>query len=195
MVRRIHLDEVRPGDVLVYKRGGLVADVLSWLIWKLKEPKWDRWGWHTAPVVALALPYYYDRLAIALGKTKGELYRELGEADGSPIVVSAECPKLVLRKAAGDVRAYRITEVMPSTALSMKVVTDHVGHRYDFLVYFLTALAVLLRPHIDFPRIINKVYDCWEVTWSAADTWEADITTEYNYPWLCDLLRLCGECR
>jgi hypothetical protein len=167
MIRRINFSEIRPGDVLVFKGKGFLFECLSKII-KLKVHDWDKWGWHMAPVV---------------------------EVD---TFMDAQLPKLKLSKISDynpkNIRAYRIKETEPEQSQLDDFVNYTLGRSYDWLVYFLTAFAILLRPKIDFPRVINRTYDCWETAWEFADFIDADITHEYNYPFITDMIHLAGEC-
>lgn len=165
----IDIDEARAGDIIVWKGDGLIYQVLSWLIKSLKEHDWDRWGWHTTPMISSQR--FVDALfpKIKISKLTDARY------------LNREC------------RVYRIFECPPVQSKINKFVKDKVGCPYDFLAYPLTALALLLRPRVDIPRIINKRFHCWETTWEFADECGCDITDDYHYPFLTDLLRLCGE--
>ncbi len=170
------LSEARPGDVLVFKGKGQPYGVLSWLIKRFKEPQWDFWGWHMAPIV----------------KVQREPYLQV-------IYIDAKFPRLKLSILKPDalVRCYRVLEQPPSEEAIQVVIDSHVGKWYDIIVYLLTGFAVLFRPRIDVPRIINLRYTCWEATWDALEYWDFDMlqipNSDYNYPFLTDFLRGIGE--
>jgi len=167
MIQRILLSEARPGDILAFKGEGFLFEILSRII-KWKIPSWDRESWHTAPIVAPG------------------------------IIMDAQWPRLKLSSISDftpeTIRAYRITEVPPTQEQLDSFISFTLGCRYDWLVYFLTAFAILLRPKIDFWRIINRSYDCWECAFEFADFMGSEISHNYNYPNLCDMLHLAGEC-
>jgi hypothetical protein len=169
MIRRIEFNEIRPGDVLVFKGNpnSFLNRNLSKMI-KKKVPKWDEWGWHMAPVVAI------------------------------DTFMDAQWPKLKLSKISDykpeNIRAYRIKETEPTKDQLDKFINYTLGRSYDWFVYILTAFAIQLRPGIDFPRVINRTYDCWETTWEFAGFIDSDITHDYNYPFLTDMISLAGEC-
>ena len=167
MIKRINLVEARPGDILTFKGHGFLYEVLSRII-KLKVPTWNREEWHTAPLVRPG------------------------------IIMDAEWPRLKLSPItdwpANEIKVYRINETPPTQEQLDDFIKDVEGCRYDWLVYILTALAILLRPKIDFPRIINRSYDCWETAWEFADYINSDITHDYTYPFLTDMIHLAGEC-
>ncbi len=165
---RIPINEVRAGDILVFKGSGIFAFVLSRLIKALKEPSWDCWGWHTAPVIA------------------------------PDIIVDAQWPKLKRArisdyvKAGREIKAYRIMDLPVEDKLA-GFAKEHIGRRYDWFVYILTTLAQLLRPMFDFPRIIDLRFTCWEITFDFCDDMGLDISPPYNYPFITDFLRYVGE--
>ena len=127
------------------------------------------WGWHTVPMVSNRsfVDALFPRLRIS----------------------RLTDPRYINRQ----FRVYRILETQPTQYKINKFIKDKVGCPYDFLAYPLTALAILLRPKFDIPRIINRRFHCWETAWSFADDMGFDITEPYNYPFLTDLLRICGE--
>jgi hypothetical protein len=166
---RIPLEEARVGDIILYKGQGFLYQSLSWLIHILKERNWDRWGWHLAPIVK------------------------------DNMILDAQFPKLKMTNyweqvhAGREVMAYRIFEKQPSKTKVNKFVESHVGCPYDIAVYLFTAIAYFFRPKFDVPRLINRRYTCWEITFEFADEMGIDICDSYNYPFVTDLLRLCGE--
>ena len=166
---QIDAGEIRSGDILVWKGSGLIYFVLSRLIKWFKEPSFDLWGWHTVPMI--------DNIQF------------LDAQFPKVRIESLTNPKYLKR----PFRAYRIFEESPASIRVIRFVQDKVGCWYDFLAYFLTALAVLLRPRFDIPRILDRKMTCWELTWEFADEMGFDITDDYCYPFLTDLLRLCGE--
>lgn len=164
---RIPINEVRAGDILIFKRSGLLANALSWIIKILKEPTWSRWGWHMGAVVN----------------------------DG--LYVDAQFPKVKLSKISDikrEVNVYRVTKEPPPQTTIDEFIHDHVGKPYDCLVYLWTGLAKLLRPHIPVPRIINRFFDCWEIVFDMMDYCDCDTDhSGYDYPFITDFLRYCGE--
>jgi hypothetical protein len=168
VITGISLAEARPGDVLVFQLSGWFPSLLAWLIWKIKAPGWDRDDWHLAPVV-IATPL-------------------------DLVYIDAQMPSVklnTLSRAASGVRAYRIMEEEPTQAQCQDIIADLVGKPYDILIYGLTAIRQL---GLKIPRIINQSYDCWEVTWEAADQWGHPISDSWEYPFITDFLRLAGEC-
>lgn len=170
--KQVALPETLPGDILVFKGDGLFFEVLGRIV-KWKVPTWDRWGWHTAPV----------------SKVSDKPYLRVEYLD-------AQFPKLKMNtiKPGDEVRVYRWLDAPPEQVQVDFWMADKVGCWYDWLVYFLTAFAILLRPKIDFPRVINRRYDCWETVWAFTGYFGRDLSEDYNYPFLTDLLKLAGEC-
>ena len=165
----ISFEDMGPGDVIVWRREGLVAGVLSWLIQKLKEPGYSRWGWHTTPVVAT---------------------NKILDAQFPKVKVSYISDYLAKGR---NCRVYRVfPHPLPDWQLE-KFTKSIVGKHYDFLVYIWTTISKLF----GFIRIINKRYSCWEVTWAFLDYFgfepldNSDFDIEY--PWLPDFLRCVGE--
>jgi len=166
---RIRPEEVRRGDIIVWKREGILSCLLSLLIKTVKEPKYDRWCWHTTPMITDT---------------------QFLDAQFPSLKLTSFIDKKYKDK---EFRVYRIFEAPPHANKLNKFAKDKIGCGYDFIAYILTALAVLLRPKIDIPRIINKKLTCWETAWEFADEMGLDITDDYDYPFITDLLRLCGE--
>lgn len=167
---RIDNSEARTGDIIIWKRTGLLAEVLSWLIQKLKEPDYDRWGWHMTPMIS-----------------------DTRFADAQfPVVKDASFDKYNL-----EFRTYRVSENPPTQAAIDNFCKTHLGKRYDWKVYIYTTLAQLLRPFIDVPRLIDCSYNCWEVTFDFLELSDfqpvENSDYDYNYPWLPDFLRCVGE--
>lgn len=113
-------------------------------------------------------------------------------------ILDAQWPKIKLNRVGAEdgegIRAYRIFESPPPNSAIAGFVNDRLGCWYDIVVYLLTAAAILLRPCIDVPRIINRRFDCWEIAFDFCDCMGEDITPSYQYPFLTDFLRLAGEC-
>ena len=170
MSGRIPATEVRPGDVALFQGTGPAFQILSRVL-KWAEPKWDRWGWHMAVVVDVE----GDRALILEG--------------------TAPCSRTTwVELASWDVRFYRWLDVQVEHARIAGFVQTHTGRRYDVVVYVLTVLARLLRAvNLDFPRVINRAYTCWELVWEFTDDCGCEITDEYHYPLLTDFLRACGD--
>lgn len=112
--------------------------------------------------------------------------------------MDAQWPRLTLtdytQTPSENIRAYRISEEPPTQQQLDDYIQYTLGCHYDFIVYFLTAFAILLRPQVDFPRVINRRYTCWEATWELIGFIKAIITHNYNYPFLTDLIHWAGEC-
>ncbi len=168
----IPLTKAKPGDVLVFRGGGILYEVLSRLIKRFKEPNYDRFGWHMSPIIKVQhSPYFLVTY------------------------IDAQFPrlKLAIVKPDDQVRCYRVLKRPPTKAKVQVVIDRLVGRPYDFLVHIWTFFAFLLRPKVDVPRIINRFYDCWEATFEALDEWGVDVTHVYHYPWLTDFLHFVGE--
>ena len=169
---RVPISEACPGDILIFKGRGIAYKTLSYLLRKLKEPNWDGWGWHMAPVISRETrPYLQIKY------------------------MDAQWPRLKITtlRLADKVRCYRVFDTEPP-ADKVKLFVDRVlGRSYDVMVHFWTMLALFLRPRINVPRIINRFYDCWECTFEALDQWGIDITWTWEYPWLTDFLRHVKE--
>ncbi len=163
---RIPINEARAGDILLFKRTGLFAFILAWLIKHLKEPNWDMRYWHMAPVIA------------------------------NDLIIDAQWPKLKRTRISDclkrEIRAYRIMD-LPAEDKLAGFAKEHIGRRYDWFVYILTTLAQLFRPMFDFPRIIDLRFTCWEITFDFCDDMGLDISPPYNYPFITDFLRYVGE--
>jgi hypothetical protein len=166
---RVSISEALPGDILIFKGKGLWYHLLSRLIKKWKEPNWDKWGWHMAPLVS---------------------QDEYMDAQWPRLKLSSLSQAL---KAGAEIRAYRIFPQIPPLEKRESFIQKFWGRRYDWFAYILTACAALLRPHIDVPRIINRSYTCWETAFEFADFCGISIEWDYFLPWLPDFLRYVGE--
>lgn len=154
--------EARSGDIVLHDRNGPLAAALSWLIQKVKEPRWNRQKWHMTPVVP------------------------------GNFVVDAQWPTLRLKHIDDfDPKTITVWRVMPkpSNERAQKFVKTHVGKPYDPLVYLWTTVRVFWH---GFPRIINRWYDCWEVTFDFIDEMGSDFQSDYEYPFITDFLRWVG---
>lgn len=164
---QVPLAEARAGDILIFKRNGFLACVLSWLIQRIKEPDWDRWGWHFGAVIS---PNIY---------------------------ADAQFPKVKLSKINDsklEIRCYRVIENYPKQTDIDEFINDHIGKPYDFIVYLHIGLAKLLRPQIPIPRVINRLYNCWEIAFDMMDYTGCEIDpSDYDYPFITDFLRYVGE--
>jgi len=200
----------RPGDGIHWQKDGWLSGGLSWVIKKIKEPWWDAWDWHLTPVVFVGTPSQInDWIANDLNPVRRSLgMKAISEfqftADNfvaiDAVLVDAQFPTVRLSLLSAYLakgragRAYRVVPVPPPQWKFNRFTADHVGRPYDFLVYLWTAL----RCFRDVPRVINRLYDCWEVLYNCYEyccRWCPDDGTDYdyNYPWLPDLRRAYGE--
>ena len=200
---RIDIKDVRPGDGIHWKREGILAGVLSFLIKHLKEHQWDRWDWHLTPVVYLGTPSQINQWCRELGLPEF-IFSAQSNFAVDAVFVDAQFPRVKLSllsqyQAKGrQCRAYRVVPVPPPQWKVDKFVKDHVGRRYDFIGYAWNGLAKLLRPRIEIPRVIDLKDYCWEVLvdfYEYCNQWEPADGTDYDflYPDICDLRRAYGE--
>ena len=170
---RVANNLIRPGDLVIWQRSGLLANVLSWIIHLLKEPEWDRWGWHMTPMVSAT---------------------EFVDAQFPKVKISSLTDSNYVNR---KFRVYKVSSAEPSPDKLLSFCKEHVGKKYDWKVYILTGVAKLLRPFIDIPRLVDRNYDCWEVSFNFLEIvdFEPVINSgyDYNYPWICDFLRCVGE--
>ena len=170
---RISIEQARPGDILVFKREGIIPLILGGLIKLTIARNWDFWGWHMAPVVApdTCMDATWPRLKLS--------------------IISE------LLAAGREIRCYRVFDNPPEPCKLTDYIEAHKGKRYDVIVYLFTALAALLRPRVDVPRVVNLKYTCWECTWDALEYWDFEMceipNSNYNYPFITDFLRYVGE--
>jgi hypothetical protein len=161
---RIPLEQARAGDVLVFNRAGLLALILSWVIQKLKEPKWDREDWHMGFVVS-----DYEYADAQFPKVKLSLLKDIKR----------------------PAKVYRLCEDCPKQSDIDEFVYDHIGKPYDFMVYFWTCLWAL---GIPVPRLVNRFYMCWEIAWDGLEYCGIDIDkSDRKYPFITDFLKYVGE--
>lgn len=197
---RVDLDNIQTGDIIHWKRDGVLAFVLAHLIHWLKEPEWDMWDWHTTPIVYMGLPSAINDWCRKMGFTEFQFVKYPGV---DAVIVDAQYPRIKLSLLSTYInnkhqcRCYRLLENEPTKPRVNTFVARHLNKRYDWKVYIYTALAKFLRPVIDVPRLIDNSYDCWEVTFNFLElfNFEADAGTnfDYDYPWLPDLRRAYGE--
>ena len=170
---RIPLNEVRPGDLLVFRGSGFVFNILGGIL-KLFEPQYDRWGWHVAFVSN------WD-------EEKGWL---ICESISQGIVLSqlSEHPP-------DEVRAYRWFETAPLQSMIDRYLVSHLGKQYDVAIYFWTTLQYLIRHYWNrrIPRLLDDRYTCWENLTEFCEDMGKPIQTRYDCPILTDILRALGK--
>jgi len=167
MIYRIPIEQARAGDILLFKRSGILSFSLAWMIKTIKEPSWDMAWWHMAPMIS------DDKYA---------------DAQWPRVKISSLLTAISKGK---EIRAYRIMESPPPQEKTDCFVKNTIGQLYDAPVYLWTALRKL---GIPIPRLINKWYDCWEVAYCAMDYWDCEIDpSDWNYPFITDFLRYAGE--
>jgi|TARA_Y100000310_G_scaffold16579_2_gene16541 hypothetical protein len=166
---------LKVGDILVFKRKGKTAAVLSLLI-KVFEPKWDRWGWHTAIVTSVNRA---GDIWIIEGTSPKSTGRELEEGE--------------------NVRVYRVfTELDRDKTFNRDMhitVISHINKPYDVAIYFWTALQYTIRHFFNhrIPRLLDDRYTCWELVCSICRDLDKPINSKYNCPMLPDILKAIGN--
>ena len=159
----IPYDELRVGDILVFKGGGLVFEILGRIL-KLSERHWDRWGWHTGFVV------YGNQVCESI-------------AEG--IVLSP-----LSKYKPEETRVYRWLDTPPTNKKINTYLKSHLGKRYDVAIYFWTALQYLIRHFWNrrIPRLLNDRFTCWENISEFCDDMGKPILSHFDCPMLPDIL-------
>jgi len=158
----VPIEQARVGDIVLCDRGGFLAAALSFLIQKVKEPRWDRKKWHTMPVV------------------------------GPGLVFDARWPHLkIVGIDTFDLSKLTVWRIMdrPDPYRVYKFLQTYTGCPYDALVYLWTAIRVFWR---SFPRILNRAFSCWEITFCFIDEMGADFQSDFEYPFITDFLKWVG---
>lgn len=165
---RIPLEQIRPGDILVFKGSGPLFAVLSRIL-KVFELKWDRWGWHVGFVAS------EDKLCESI-------------AEGIVLSPLNKYPP-------EETRAYRWFDVQPERTKIVIYVTDHLGKKYDVAIYFWTMMQYLFRHFWNrrIPRLLDDRYTCWENVFQFCECMGKQIGAEYDCPMLPDMLKAFGE--
>jgi hypothetical protein len=93
--------------------------------------------------------------------------------------------------------SYHIYKWFDSTPAREKIerfLADHIVCRYDIPVYLLTMVSFFVRrTGLEFPRVINRHYTCWEFVYEFACTMGKPFEDEYQYPMITDFLERMGE--
>jgi hypothetical protein len=167
---KTELRDAQPGDILVFKGSGPSFFFFGWLV-KLFYPKWDRWGWHMA----------------FTARKEGVHW----------LIAEATWPKCLVRyltEQRGDFRLYRWLDAPPEPFRIRDWINSHVVCKYDIVVYFLSMVSFFWRrTGLEFPRIIDRHYTCWEFVYEFADAMGKPIEDEYQYPMIIDFLEKVGE--
>lgn len=164
--------KIRVGDNLVFKRSGLLANILSLLV-KMFYPKWDRWGWHMAVVA------WYDN-------SKRDWM--ILEATGQGVVLT---PLSVLIGKSGMPRIYHWNKVRINKDKVKAFVDTHLGQRYDVLLYFWTFAQYLFRHFWNkpIPRLLDYRWTCWELATEFDEFMGKPIVSKFDCPVIADLVK------
>jgi len=174
MNRKIPIEEVRAGDIILCDKSGPVAGVISFLI-SLFDSQWRslrRKPWHVRLVVS-----GYGRTAIVL------------EALG-PGVEEKPIDSIPLDKQ----QAYRWFNEPINANFLKQWVEDHLGKPYDINAYFWTAFQYLVR-HIfnrRIPRMLDNRYHCVELVMEFCEDAGKPMASKYDCPLITDLCKALG---
>jgi len=185
---------IKPANQLLHKGGGPVYEILSRII-KLFYWWWDGWGWHMSWIVYI--------------EVNGEIVDELEmksrdnhlQIPDNVIIMIAEAQgrgfqvrELTMRE---QVRVYNWFPEPPHPAEISEWIENHLGWKYDSVVYFWTGLQRIMQKfHLDFitsflGRIINKWWMCWEAWFAFARDFGKPVQEEFGftirrYPFITD---------
>lgn len=162
------LKDARPGDIVEFKAAGKLnsADFYLRRFLKWFEPNYDMWGWHLAILVSYEQHNNWTILEAIWPKVKTTLLSEKKE----------------------EFRVWRVARKEFDPAITDAYIKDHVGARYDVLVYFFTIMARLLKKHlhIRMPYYVDMRWMCWELArWFYV--WHGvQVCSDSEYPLLTD---------
>jgi len=182
----IEHDEIKMGDILIFKRKGFVSGVFAWLLKQFKR-KWDRWGWHMA-------------VAWEESKYKNGLWILEATSDGVRVGLLSE------EKLKTEIKAYTWLDEPPSGEVMEKFMAEHLDKGYDVAVYFWTMAQYLLlkfvervqrllhiEAKISIPRVLDDRFTCWELAFRFCDEMGKPIQEAVGlkmsrYPMITDFL-------
>jgi len=162
-------DRARRGDILIFKRHGLLASILSWLLQKF-EPSYDRWGWHVAIIEEVCSMGCW----IIEAREEGVNIHYLSEQE-----FKTKC------------RTARLLKKKPTRAQMEKFLWRHIGEEYDKDVYIQTILQVLLWKlfKIRIGREFDRQQTCWELGAIFLREMGEPVTPIYRYPLITDFVK------
>lgn len=163
----INENKIKLGSILVWKGGGILYAVLSFLIRKIDNPEWDGWGWHMSFISRYGNGWW-------VCEATGEGVRE---------------ERLANLK--GEYKAFNIPLPLLGSEPVREFVKQHKGRKYHSLGYLWKALYILTRGH--FPRILTRKQVCWDLVFEFCDDMGAEITDEEVPPYLINFLSYVGE--
>jgi len=158
------MKELLPGDILVFKGGGLVFEILSRIL-KLFAWDWDRWGWHTGFVVC---------------------GNQLCES-----IACGICLSPLSKYKVENTRVYRWLDTPPTNEKINTFLGSHLGKRYDVAIYLWSGLQYLFRHFWNrrIPRLLDDRFTCWENVSEFCDDMGKPVMSRYDCPMLPDMLK------
>jgi len=160
---------MRPGDLIEFKRGGLVSAVLGGLL-KLFERDWDGWGWH---------------VAIAWERTYNGWY--ILEAIGPGVKTNYYSDATLKART----RSYHWLDKEPTVEAMGQFLQTHIDRAYDVAVYFWTGLAIIIRHYFNrpIPKLLDQRFCCWELAAEFFADMGKPIVSKYDVIIITDILR------
>ena len=174
MNREIPLTQVRPGDIILCKSGGLLATTLGTLI-AVFDSDWRHLKWK--PWHVRFVSRYYGTSSIVCEST----------ADG---IQENPLTSIPLERQ----KAYRWFDHTLDIDWLDDWVQAHLGLPYDVMVYPWTAIQYLARAvwNRRIPRLLDDRYTCWENVAEMAEDACKPLHSKRDCPMITDLCRALG---
>lgn len=162
-------DEIKAGDILIFKRKGVVSGALGWVLRRF-ERWWDGWGWH-----------------MAIAWQKGRFGYWILEAAAEGVRVNLIRDDLLKT----DIRAYRWLDEPPADEEMEKFMVNNLDCGYDVTVYFWTMIQYLVLHFFNhsISRILDNRYTCWELAFFFTRKMGKPIQSVHKYPMITDFLK------
>lgn len=166
------IDRIIPGDIIVFKRRGKLAAILSWLLQRF-EPHYDRWGWHMSMVAEVRQLSRY-------------------EPNTFPHIVEAHQEGVRIAPLPLD-QEFRVYRWFPDTVTMgelLNTIYRYLGCPYDSDAYVGTIVSYFwYRIRGKQWRIVDNEFHCWELVFQICGDLGYPIQPFSRYPIISDFLK------
>ncbi len=159
------------GTIVEFRRTGFIAKILGGIL-KLFERQWDGWGWH---------------LAIVYERADNDIGWYILEATWPSVEINYYSDEFIWH----NCRVYDWFNEPPRKVLLNKFMQEHLGKRYDVLLYPWTTIQYLIRHYINrrIPRLLDDKFTCWELVTEICEYLGKPIQqSKYDCPLISDIL-------
>jgi len=162
--------EVTIGDIIVFRGEGFLFKVLSGILC-LFDSEW-RWrdfkGWHVG-----FISRFWDNHPIICEAVVGGVKENFLETD----------------------RDFKVYQWFDEPVDPHGFVNEHLGEKYDILVYPLTAIAYLIRHylHRPVPRLFDNAWSCWELVYYFCNRMGKPLAESYDFPMISNMVKVLDD--